>query len=82
VPSNPEPPIDTLPDPPELASLRARVAALEKREAEHVRSEQVQTALYRIAEAATATSACCGSARCKLATAESFASSVTFPRVG
>jgi GAF domain-containing protein len=56
VPSNPEPPTDTLPDPPELASLRARVVALEKREAEHVRSEQVQTALYRIAEAATATS--------------------------
>ena len=54
--SNPTPGADTLPDPPELASLRARVAALEAREAEHDRSEKVQTALYRIAEAATATS--------------------------
>jgi hypothetical protein len=56
VASNPTRGADTLPDPPELASLRARVAALEAREAEHDRAEKVQTALYRIAEAATATS--------------------------
>jgi len=56
VASNPTAGADTLPDPPELASLRARVAALEARETEHARAEKVQTALYRIAEAATATS--------------------------
>jgi GAF domain-containing protein/DNA-binding response OmpR family regulator len=38
----------------ELVSLRGRVAELEAREAEHDRSERVQAALYRIAEAATA----------------------------
>ncbi|HEU5205599.1 MAG TPA: GAF domain-containing protein [Candidatus Limnocylindrales bacterium] len=54
--SNPTAGAETLPDPPELASLRARVAALEARETEHARAEKVQTALYRIAEAATATS--------------------------
>ncbi len=37
-------------------ALRGRVAALEAREAEHERSEQVQSALYRIAEAASAAS--------------------------
>jgi signal transduction histidine kinase/DNA-binding response OmpR family regulator/uncharacterized protein YigA (DUF484 family) len=56
VASNSKPGTDTLPDPPELASLRARVAVLEAREAEHDRAGKVQTALYRIAEAATATS--------------------------
>jgi GAF domain-containing protein/CheY-like chemotaxis protein len=56
VASNPTAGADTLPDPPELASLRARVAALEALEAQHARAETVQTALYRIAEAATATS--------------------------
>jgi GAF domain-containing protein/CheY-like chemotaxis protein len=56
VASNPSQGAETLPESPELASLRARVAALEAREAEHVRSEQVQEALYRIAEAATAAS--------------------------
>ena len=35
-------------------ALRARIAALEAREAEHERSERVQAALYRIAEAASA----------------------------
>ena len=54
--SNPDTGIERLPEPPEMASLRARVAALEAREAEHVRSERVQEALYRIAEAATAAS--------------------------
>ncbi|HET7473875.1 MAG TPA: GAF domain-containing protein [Candidatus Limnocylindrales bacterium] len=44
-------------DPPlDVASLRARLAELEAREAEHARSERVQTALYRIAEAASAAS--------------------------
>jgi GAF domain-containing protein/DNA-binding response OmpR family regulator len=56
VASNPTQGAETLPDPPELASLRARVAALEALESEHARAEKVQTALYRIAEAATATS--------------------------
>jgi GAF domain-containing protein/DNA-binding response OmpR family regulator len=37
-----------------LAQLQARVAELEAREADHARSERVQAALYRIAEAATA----------------------------
>ncbi|TMF40882.1 MAG: GAF domain-containing protein [Chloroflexi bacterium] len=36
------------------AALRARIAELEGREAEHERAERVQAALYRIAEAATA----------------------------
>src|SRR4026208_906243 len=38
----------------EVAFLRRRVAELEAREAEHRRVEQVQDALYRIAEAAGA----------------------------
>ena len=37
-----------------LDALRARIEELEVREAEHARSEQVQAALYRIAEAASA----------------------------
>jgi GAF domain-containing protein/CheY-like chemotaxis protein len=49
-------PTHQLPDVTELDSLRARVTELEAREAEHARSEQVQAALYRIAEAATAAS--------------------------
>ncbi|MBA2719157.1 MAG: GAF domain-containing protein [Chloroflexi bacterium] len=36
--------------------LRARIAALEARETEHARSEQIQRALYRLAEAASAAS--------------------------
>ena len=40
----------------ELDALRARIAELEAREAEHERSELVQAALYRIAEAASAAS--------------------------
>src|SRR5438034_3820793 len=36
------------------AALRARIAELEGREAEHERAERVQAALYRIAEAASA----------------------------
>ena len=54
--SKPKPPIETLPEPPELTSLRARVAELEAREAEHARAEQVEAAFYRIAEAASAAS--------------------------
>jgi GAF domain-containing protein/CheY-like chemotaxis protein len=38
----------------EGAALRARVAELESREAEHQRSEKVQAVLYRIAETASA----------------------------
>src|SRR3972149_2718324 len=38
----------------ELAALRRRVAELEAREPEHRRAEQVQAALYRIADAASA----------------------------
>jgi GAF domain-containing protein/DNA-binding response OmpR family regulator len=38
----------------EVESLRARVSALEAREAEHARAERVQGALYRIADAASA----------------------------
>jgi GAF domain-containing protein/CheY-like chemotaxis protein len=41
---------------PEVDGLRQRVAALEVREADHVHSERVQAALYRIAEAASAAS--------------------------
>jgi len=40
--------------PAEVAALRARVAELETLETEHRRSEQVQSALYRIADAASA----------------------------
>src|SRR5215213_3889473 len=40
--------------PAEVAALRARVAELEAREAERQRAEQVQSALYRIADAASA----------------------------
>jgi GAF domain-containing protein len=54
VASKPKPPTDTLPELPELADLRARVAELEARETEHARAERVQAALYRIAEAASA----------------------------
>src|SRR6185503_9995533 len=39
-----------------LTALRARVQELEAREADRARSERVQAALYRIAEAATAAS--------------------------
>jgi GAF domain-containing protein/DNA-binding response OmpR family regulator len=38
----------------DVAALRAKVATLESREAEHERAERVQAALYRIAEAASA----------------------------
>src|SRR2546430_234378 len=38
----------------EVAALRARVAELEALEAERERAEQVQAALYRIADAASA----------------------------
>ncbi|MEO5941671.1 MAG: GAF domain-containing protein, partial [Candidatus Limnocylindrales bacterium] len=38
------------------AALRARIVALEAREAEHTRQERVQGALFRIAEAASAAS--------------------------
>ena len=37
----------------DAAALRARIAELEAREAEHARAEKVQSALYRIAEAAS-----------------------------
>jgi GAF domain-containing protein/DNA-binding response OmpR family regulator len=40
----------------DVDALHARVAALEAREAEHARSERLQAALYRIAEAASAAS--------------------------
>ena len=43
-------------DASELDALRARIAELEAREAEHERSERVQAALYRIAEAASGAS--------------------------
>jgi len=46
-----EPPVTSDAD-----ALRARIAELEAREAEHERSERVQAALYRIAEAASAAS--------------------------
>jgi GAF domain-containing protein/DNA-binding response OmpR family regulator len=52
----PKPPTDTLPAAADLDVLRARVAELEAREAEHARAEHVQAALYRIAEAASAAS--------------------------
>ena len=54
--SKPKPPTDTLPDAARLDALRARIAELEARETEHARAEHVQTALYRIAEAASAAS--------------------------
>ena len=54
--SKPKPPTDTLPDAARLDALRARIAELEAREAEHARAERVQAALYRIAEAASAAS--------------------------
>ena len=41
---------------PDVDALRTRVAMLEAREAEHARSEQIQRALYRLAEAASAAS--------------------------
>ena len=37
----------------DVDALRARIGALEAREAEHLRAERVQAALYRIAEAAS-----------------------------
>ena len=40
--------------PPDVAALRARIADLEANEAARLRSERVQDALYRIAEAASA----------------------------
>ena len=54
--SKPKPPTSTLPDAADLDVLRARVAELEAREAEHARAEHLQAALYRIAEAASAAS--------------------------
>jgi GAF domain-containing protein/DNA-binding response OmpR family regulator len=56
VASKPKPPTHALPEPPGLAGLRARVAELEARETELQRSERVQAALYRIAEAASGAS--------------------------
>jgi GAF domain-containing protein/CheY-like chemotaxis protein len=44
------------PDATDLDALRARIAELEAREAEHERSELVHAALYRIAEAANVAS--------------------------
>ena len=38
----------------DVAALKAKVAALESREAEHERAQHVQAALFRIAEAASA----------------------------
>ena len=38
----------------DLDGLRARIAELEARDAAHERTERVQAALYRIAEAASA----------------------------
>jgi GAF domain-containing protein/DNA-binding response OmpR family regulator len=40
----------------DAAALRARIVELEAREAEHERSERIQRALYRLAEAASAAS--------------------------
>jgi signal transduction histidine kinase/CheY-like chemotaxis protein len=56
VASKPKPPGDVQRSTSEVDRLRLRVAALEIREADHDRSEQVQAALYRIAEAASAAS--------------------------
>ncbi|HEX2754542.1 MAG TPA: GAF domain-containing protein, partial [Candidatus Limnocylindrales bacterium] len=53
MPPNGQQPVDATTG-SELDALRARVAALEAREAEHERSERVQGSLYRIAEAASA----------------------------
>jgi GAF domain-containing protein/DNA-binding response OmpR family regulator len=51
-----QPTLDVLkpPSDDDVAALRARIAELQAREAEHERAEKVQSALYRIAEAATA----------------------------
>ncbi|MFL5770551.1 MAG: GAF domain-containing protein [Chloroflexota bacterium] len=54
--SKPKLPTDSLADAAEIEALQIRVADLEAREAEHARAEQVQAALYRIAEAASAAS--------------------------
>ncbi|HZC33276.1 MAG TPA: GAF domain-containing protein, partial [Candidatus Bathyarchaeia archaeon] len=51
-----QPPVDAPPVTSEVEGLHARIAALEARDAEHERSERVQAALYRIAEAASAAS--------------------------
>ena len=53
MPPKGQPPVDA-PAGSELDALRARVQALEARESGRKRSEQVQAALYRIAEAASA----------------------------
>ncbi|HET7703805.1 MAG TPA: GAF domain-containing protein [Candidatus Limnocylindrales bacterium] len=55
MPPDRHPPAPTAND-PELARLRARIAALEAREAEHARADRVQSALFGIAEAASAAS--------------------------
>ena len=54
--SKPKPPTDTLPEAANEDALRSRIAELESRETEHARSEQLQGALFRIAEAASAAS--------------------------
>ena len=54
--SKPKPPTDTLPEAADEDALRSRIAELESRETEHARSEQLQGALFRIAEAASAAS--------------------------
>jgi len=56
VASKRQPPVDAPPMTSEVERLNARIAALEARDAEHERSERVQAALYRIAEAASAAS--------------------------
>jgi GAF domain-containing protein/DNA-binding response OmpR family regulator len=54
VATKPIPPVDEPSKAATIDDLNARVIQLEAREAEHARAEQVQAALYRIAEAATA----------------------------
>ena len=54
--SKPKPPTDTLPEAANEDALRSRIAELESRETEHARTEQLQGALFRIAEAASAAS--------------------------
>ena len=52
--SNRRQPAANPPPTDDLDGMRARIAELERREADHARSERVQDALYRIAEAASA----------------------------
>jgi GAF domain-containing protein/CheY-like chemotaxis protein len=47
-------PVAEPPTEAEIAALRSRIRELESRDAQHARSEQVQAALYRIADAASA----------------------------